>query len=219
MGIIEGAREQKEELSKKFQEHVGMVIRKNREHNGISRTQLAAEMDVDPSTLSRYELGTQDIQASRMAYASAICGFPMNKYTEIYGKSPSYVPEAFMDMVHIAYPPKPKKNTESGASKEDGRPPKPIVVWDDQKNEWAMIDRIKDEREIPQGSQKAEKYSDEYFYTLSDMLLPRLTDDQISLLLLIDRLLETETVDGSRKCPQKLKKLLKAVVDYIDSKL
>ncbi len=65
----------KERVADLFIKNVGYVISSHRKQKGYKMETLAQEMDIDPSTLSRYENGKIDIPASAMAYASYICDF------------------------------------------------------------------------------------------------------------------------------------------------
>ena len=130
------------ELSKDFRKRVGEVIKKNRQQKGIKREVLAKKLNVDPSSLSRYEHATIDLKTSQMAKASAICDFPIYEYTEKYRKDSmrSQASHVFLNVVHESFPQTHKRDPLKN-KKDDNRPPKPVVVWDSNKQEWIMMDR------------------------------------------------------------------------------
>ena len=196
-----------EQAKERFLHHVGGVIRTYRNRNGIERKELAEALGYDPVTISRFELGTADIKASTMAYASVLCDFPMYKYTEVYDREPAAVVDDFKTLVGITIPKKRRK-----PAKKDNRPPKPKVVFDYGKGEWIMM-------EVPESKAlygddepvyKTDESDDVFFcdYIESDM-------QKLQLLTYMAEIVDTETMHGNKKCPAELKNMIKATLKYL----
>ena len=70
-------------IKSSFLTSIGSIIRKNRLKKNISQEELSNFIDVNQGTLSRYEQGTQDINASLLPVISVYCDFPMKEYIDI----------------------------------------------------------------------------------------------------------------------------------------
>ena len=67
-------------LKDAFLTNIGTVIRKHRIKSNKSQDYLAAELNIDRSSIAKYESGTTDIKASTMVYISRILDFPLSEY-------------------------------------------------------------------------------------------------------------------------------------------
>ena len=86
------ARDIRELVSKKFIENIGRVIKRQRRLKGYTQDNLSKDLGITEPTLSRYENGQIDIQASVMAHIAYVCGFDpalyaMPQKTEDEGKT------------------------------------------------------------------------------------------------------------------------------------
>ncbi len=70
------------QIKQDFLDHVGTVIRKNRERKCISQESLAKALALDRTTISRYENGQQDIPTGLLPLFSIYCDFYMSDYIE-----------------------------------------------------------------------------------------------------------------------------------------
>ena len=151
-----------------------------------------------------------------MAVASVFCDFPIYEYTEKYREDSmrSQASYMFMDVIHESYPQTHKADALK-SKKEDTRPPKPIVVWDDKKQEWIMVDReIATPIQIEQP--EIQDIQPEY---LDSMILeysyPELKGDKLELLTVVGNILNNSSSYKNRKYISKIRKLLKAAIDFI----
>ncbi len=197
----------REQIQNRFVEHIGKTIRRYREKNNISRNELADHLGVDPSTLSRYELGTADIKASTMAVASVACNFPMRKYTEIYNDEPAMLVDDFKALVKIGYPHKRRTN-----AKPDNRPPKPKVIFNDDEWKWEMV--VSAQPIMPEDKPEPEPISDGYF---KEYISYSAEHSKREFLAWISEFVDAETDGGRNKCSRELKALVRAAIKYIVS--
>lgn len=63
---------------------IGSVIRTKRKRAGISEKELAKELNVTKSTISRYENGEMEIPASVLPLICEICSFSMHDYAKAF---------------------------------------------------------------------------------------------------------------------------------------
>ena len=195
----------REEIEKRFREHVGKTIRVYREKNNIPRAELADHLGVDSSTLSRYELGTTDIKASTMAVASVACNFPMRKYTDIYDNEPAALVEDFKKLVKIGHP-RRKRNK----AKQDNRPPKPKIAFNENEWKWEMITST--ESIEPSFKLEPEPVSDGF---LMEYIAYSADQSKREFLSWISEFVDIETDGGRKKCSKELKALIRASLKYI----
>ncbi len=67
-------------LAEAFIKHIGAVIKKQRTLKGIKQSAIAKQLNCTTASISRYESGKYDIQASTMADISTACGFSLIEY-------------------------------------------------------------------------------------------------------------------------------------------
>ncbi len=97
---------ERETIAKEFLENIGNVIKRNRKRKNYTLQNLSSEIEVDQSTLSRYENGQVDIPASAMAYISYIFDFDLVEYT-IRKQDGKHLSQIFKELV--SYGEKPRK--------------------------------------------------------------------------------------------------------------
>lgn len=71
---------EKEYIRGTYSEYIGNTIKHNRVKKNISQEELAEFIDMDRASVSRYESGLQDINASILPLISICCDFPMKEF-------------------------------------------------------------------------------------------------------------------------------------------
>lgn len=71
----------REIIKEAFLENIGKVIYRNRKQKGLKGAGLAIDAGITQSELSRYETGSVDISASKMAYIADALDFDLIEYT------------------------------------------------------------------------------------------------------------------------------------------
>ncbi|MCR5097950.1 MAG: helix-turn-helix domain-containing protein [Lachnospiraceae bacterium] len=69
--------EQKKDLISEFLTNLGNRIKARRVRRSLSQTELANCLDLDRTTLSKYESGDRDMQVSMLPLISTYCNFPL----------------------------------------------------------------------------------------------------------------------------------------------
>lgn len=64
----------------KYRKYIGYVIKTKRKKNRITQTQLADELNINVSTISRYERADVEIPASYLEKISEVCKFEPREY-------------------------------------------------------------------------------------------------------------------------------------------
>lgn len=70
-----------------FKKHIGNVIRKHRKRRGKYQYEFANDLEINVSSLNRFEKGNGQIRASTMSIISQICGFDLIEYVLMDGES------------------------------------------------------------------------------------------------------------------------------------
>lgn len=71
----------REIIKEAFLENIGKVIYRNRKQKGLKGAGLAIDAGITQSEISRYETGSVDISASKMAYIADALDFDLIEYT------------------------------------------------------------------------------------------------------------------------------------------
>lgn len=69
----------KSKIAYGFRIHVGNVIRVRREARHLTLKQVAKDIGVSTATMSKYELGEQEIPLSRLIHICYVCGIDMRQ--------------------------------------------------------------------------------------------------------------------------------------------
>lgn len=77
--ITKLTKEQKEKLLSELLEKLGKRLETKRNRFNLTQNELADCLEIDRSTLSRYESGTRDMQVSMLPLFSTYCKFPMHE--------------------------------------------------------------------------------------------------------------------------------------------
>lgn len=142
-----------EVVKEAFLANIGMVIKKYRIKSNKSQDNLASELNIDRSSVAKYENGTTDIKASTMAYISQILDFPLSEYMydakaeRLPGDKPIPFDEVLKGLSSIIEEQKEKvrkrKAEKAQASSEKvipKRPPKPDLIYSESEG-WIMVPR------------------------------------------------------------------------------
>lgn len=74
------------EIRTQFLEETGRFIVKKRKYIGLTQAELGEYLEVNPTTVSRYENGEIDMPSSNLAMISSVCGFPMREYATAWDR-------------------------------------------------------------------------------------------------------------------------------------
>ncbi len=77
------SKDEADRIKSAFLESIGKTIRKYRLKKNVSQEELSDIIGVNHSSISRYEQGTQDINASLLPVISIYCDFPMKEYIDV----------------------------------------------------------------------------------------------------------------------------------------
>jgi len=133
-----------------FLTNIGTVIKKHRIKNNRSQDYLAAELNIDRSSIAKYESGTTDIKASTLFYISRALGFPLSEYmydakaTRLPGDKPIPLDDVFKGLPIIVDEQKDKdkksKTVKAQSINKKTAPkksPRPDLVYPEEG--WVMI--------------------------------------------------------------------------------
>ena len=206
MALKEQKQQVMEQVKEQFLSHIGYVIRTYRKQKGIDRNVLASSIGVDASTISRYELGNSDIKASTMAYISALCNFPMRKYTDIYENNPALFVENFKKLVQVSTPIKHRKN-----ARNSNIPPRPKLEFDKNDWKWVMKESVDITSKIYLEKESSMDIDDNLFREYISK------DEQKALVLSqVAYIVDLITLNGKR-CPYEVRKLVRSTIRYLTS--
>ncbi len=129
--------EQKNNIISDFLTKFGNRLKEKRRKKGLSQNDLAYCLDIDRTTLSKYETGNRDMQVSMLPLLSAYCDFPLN---ELFPKDESKILlDAFARAVAIKVDRK-KRQEEMRQKRSAGSAAEPTC----QKKQKTLRDQYKD---------------------------------------------------------------------------
>ena len=124
--------EQRDTLTSDFLKKLGERLESKRQRLSLTQTELADCLDIDRTTLSRYESGTRDMQVSMLPLFSTYCKFAMH---ELFPKDESQeILDTFADAVSITVERKKRqkelqqrKSYEMAMTEQTGR--EKVLKW------------------------------------------------------------------------------------------
>ncbi len=122
---------------------VGKVIRENRNKKNISQEKLALYLEVDRSTISKYESGSTDMPVSNLPLISYYCNFSMSEF--IRTKDAERVINVLDESIRYGYP-KPCKDVVQFPTTQS-EPKKGSAYTREEVTEYLMLEENEVKRE------------------------------------------------------------------------
>ena len=201
--------------SKRFREYVGTVIRAGGNRAKYTMNDMADYLDCNVSTIDRYEHGEIDITASLMATFSVLLDFPMRQYTEAYQEKSAEADILFKHLVRNSRKPKKPEGltVEYDYMIGSSKPPRPGLFFNDVTGEWEMVHREPKYTSSSKKKPAPPTANDDVMFR--NYMNAEKNAGKLDMLQKTASLVNEETQHGEKECPDCLKKLARAVIDYI----
>ncbi len=134
----------KQQIRSEFLIDIGKTVKKRRARKNISQAELAEYLEVERSTISRYETGVTDMPVSNLPLISAYCKFPISDFLQT--SDIELLMKALDKSIMYAYPRVEKNAIDYSVSGYFDKVSKETILREEMK-EYLMQDKNEVKRE------------------------------------------------------------------------